>query len=88
MWMGVQLAREIIGTISGDVTAASFVSAVDATTEIPTLGGKLPSGKSFQQPEGLFPRIFNNDYWGPLKITGKTIGNGKGAQFAPAPSAG
>jgi ABC-type branched-subunit amino acid transport system substrate-binding protein len=87
MWMGVQLAREIIGTISGEVTAATFIAAVDATTEIPTLGGKLPSGKSFQAPEGIFPRIFNNDYWGPLKITGKTIGNAKGAQFSPAPSA-
>jgi hypothetical protein len=72
--------------IDGAVTAESFTTAVDATTDIPTLGGKLPSGKSFQQPEGLYPRIFNNDYWGPLKISGKAIGNGKGAKYSPAPS--
>jgi hypothetical protein len=87
MWMAVQLAAAIMKTIDGAVTAESFTSAVDATTSIPTLGGKLPSGKSFQQPEGIYPRIFNNDYWGPLKINGKTIGNGKGAQYTPAPAA-
>jgi ABC-type branched-subunit amino acid transport system substrate-binding protein len=87
MWLAVQLAAAIMKTIDGAVTAESFTSAVDATTSIPTLGGKLPSGKSFQQPEGIYPRIFNNDYWGPLKINGKTIGNGKGAQYTPAPAA-
>jgi branched-chain amino acid transport system substrate-binding protein len=87
IWRTLQLAREIMKTINGDVTGQSFIDAVNATTDIPTLGGKLPPGKSFQQPEGIFPRIFNNDYWGPLKITSKTIGNGKGAQYTAAPSA-
>jgi hypothetical protein len=86
MWLAVTLAANIMGTINGPVTAQSFTSAVNATTNIPTLDGKLPSGKSFQQPEGIFPRIFNNDYWGPLAITGKAIGNGKGAAYQPAPS--
>jgi ABC-type branched-subunit amino acid transport system substrate-binding protein len=86
-WMAVQLAATIMKGINGAVTAESFIAAVDGTTSIPTLGGKLPSGKSFQAHEGIYPRIFNNDYWGPLKINGKTIGNGKGAKFAPAPSA-
>jgi ABC-type branched-subunit amino acid transport system substrate-binding protein len=88
MWMAVQLAATIMEGINGPVTAASFKTAVDGTTDVPTLGGKLPAGMSFQEPEGIFPRIFNNDYWGPLKINGKTIGNAKGAAFTPAPSAG
>lgn len=85
-WMAIQLAAQIMKSINGPVTAESFVAAVDGTTAIPTLGGKLPPGKSFQKPEGIFPRIFNNDYWGPLTINAKTIGNGKGATFAPVPS--
>jgi ABC-type branched-subunit amino acid transport system substrate-binding protein len=87
-WLAIQLASEIMKGIDGDVTAASFTAAVDGTTSIPTLGGKLPPGLSFQQPEGIFPRIFNNDYWGPLKSTGKGVVNGKGAKYLPAPSAG
>ncbi len=87
MWLAIQLAAVILQDVNGPVTAESFVSAVDATTDIPTLGGKLPAGKSFQRPAGIYPRIFNNDYWGPLKITAKTIRNGKGASFQPAPSA-
>ena len=87
VWLAVQLAATIMEGIDGPVTAQSFVGAVDATAAIPTLGGKLPPGKSFQQPEGIFPRIFNNDYWGPLKINGETIGPTRGATFAPAPSA-
>jgi ABC-type branched-subunit amino acid transport system substrate-binding protein len=86
-WLAIQLAAVILKDVNGPVTAESFVSAVDATTDIPTLGGKLPPGKSFQRPEGIYPRIFNNDYWGPLKINGKTIGNGKSASFRSAPSA-
>jgi ABC-type branched-subunit amino acid transport system substrate-binding protein len=86
MWLAVQLASTIMATINGSVTAQSFTQAVNATTSIPTLDGKLPPGKSFQKPEGIFPRIFNNDYWGPLKINGKAIANGSGAQFQPAPS--
>jgi hypothetical protein len=87
MWAAVELASEIAQGIGGDVTAASFTAAVDGTTSIPTLGGKFPPGLSFQQPQGIFPRIFNNDYWGPLKVTGKAVVNGKGAEYAPAPSA-
>jgi ABC-type branched-subunit amino acid transport system substrate-binding protein len=86
MWMSVQLGVEIIKTINGEVNAQSFIAAVNAMPEIPTLGGKLPPGKSFTQKEGLYPRQFNNDYWGPLKISSSTIGNGKGAKYQPAPS--
>jgi ABC-type branched-subunit amino acid transport system substrate-binding protein len=86
MWLAIQLAATIIKGINGPVTAESFTTAVDGTTSIPTLNGKLPSGLSFQKPVGIYPRIFNNDYWGPLKINGKTIGNAKGAKYTEAPS--
>jgi ABC-type branched-subunit amino acid transport system substrate-binding protein len=86
MWMTVQMAREIIKTVNGEVNAQSFIAAVNAMPEIPTLGGKFPAGKSFTKQEGLYPRQFNNDYWGPLKIGNSTIGNGPGAKYQTAPS--
>ena len=57
-------------------------------TAIPTLGGKLPSGLSFQKPVGLYPRQFNNTFWGNLEITATQIGNAKGASFLPVPALG
>ena len=69
MFMSVQLGNEVIKTIASDPTAANFITAADAMTDIPTLGGKLPSGLSFQKPVGLYPRQFNNTFWGDLKIT-------------------
>ncbi len=88
MFMSVQLGNEVIKTIASDPTAANFITAADAMTDIPTLGGKLPSGLSFQKPVGLYPRQFNNTFWGDLKITATQIVNAKGASFLPVPALG
>ncbi len=78
MFMSVQLGNEVIKTIASDPTAANFITAADAMTNIPTLGGKLPSGLSFQKPVGLYPRQFNNTFWGDLKITATQIDERQG----------
>jgi branched-chain amino acid transport system substrate-binding protein len=88
MFMSVQLGNEVIKTIASDPTAANFVTAANAMTDIPTLGGKLPSGLSFQSPQGLYERQFNNTFWGDLKITATQVNNAKGASFLPVPAFG
>jgi hypothetical protein len=88
MFMSVQLGNEVIKTIASDPTAANFITAADAMTDIPTLGGKLPSGLSFQKPVGLYARQFNNTFWGDLKISATQVGNAKGASFLPVPALG
>jgi hypothetical protein len=86
MFMSVQLGNEVIKAIASDPTAANFITAANAMTNIPTLGGKLPSGLSFQKPVGLYPRQFNNTFWGDLKITATEVVNAKGASFLPVPA--
>ncbi len=88
MFMSVQLGNEVIKTIASDPTAANFITAADAMTSIPTLGGKLPSGLSFQKPQGLYPRQFNNTFWGDLKVSATAVVNAKGASFLPVPAIG
>ena len=51
-WLSIQLATTIMKGIDGPVTAESFIAAVDATTDIPTLGGKLPSGQELPGSRG------------------------------------
>jgi hypothetical protein len=86
MFMSVQLGNEVIKAIASDPTAANFITAANAMTNIPTLGGKLPSGLSFQKPVGLYPRQFNNTFWGDLEITATEVVNAKGASFLPVPA--
>ena len=86
MFMSVQLGNEVIKSIASDPTAANFITAANAMTDIPTLGGKLPSGLSFQEPVGLYPRQFNNTFWGDLEITATEVVNAKGASFLPVPA--
>jgi hypothetical protein len=88
MFMSVQLGNEVIKTVASDPTGANFITAADAMTNIPTLGGKLPSGLSFQKPEGLYPRQFNNTFWGDLKVSAVAVVNAKGASFLPVPALG
>ena len=88
MFMSVQLGNEVIKTIASDPTAANFITAADAMTSIPTLGGKLPADLSFQKPQGLYPRQFNNTFWGDLKVTATAVVNAKGASFLPVPTIG
>ena len=84
----VLLDLMVIKTIASDPTAANFITAANAMTNVPTLGGKLPSGLSFEKPQGLYPRQFNNTFWGNLKITATHVDNAKGATFLPVPAIG
>ena len=88
MFLSVQLGNEVIKTIASDPTAANFITATNAMTNIPTLGGKLPSGLSFQKPVGLYPRQFNNTFWGDLKVTATAVVSAKGASFLEVPPLG
>jgi hypothetical protein len=87
MYLSVQLGNAILATVNGDVTAKAFLDAANNMTDVPTFGGKLPSGLSFQKGGTGFPgpRLFNPDYWGPLKSTAKGVVNGKGATYQEVP---